>query len=1115
MRIIFCLIIGLLLWSCTARKKTLFELVIAEQTGVNFVNSIVEDARYNILDFEYVYNGGGVAVGDFNNDELQDLFFTGNQVNNALYLNSGNFKFKDISKTAGITSPGKWCSGAAVVDINGDGWQDLYVCANMELEAEKRANQFYINQGLDGQGNPVFKDFAPIMGVADTGYSTQAAFFDCDKDNDLDLYVLTNEVEIFFPNQYRDKINDGSARNNDRLYRNDGPGADGLPRFTLISKAAGITMEGYGLGLAISDINQDGWPDIYVTNDYLANDLLWMNQKNGSFYNAAPKLLKHTSQFAMGNDVADINNDGWSDLFSLDMLPFTNERKKLFLPANNYSKYLNNEKYGYQYQYVRNTLQLSNGFGETDTTGAPFSEIACFLGLHETEWSWSPLMIDPDNDGLRDILITNGFPKDVSDQDFGVFRANTNYLRTTKEELLAMIPEVKVSNFAFHNQGELKFENVTKTWGLERPSFSNGAAYADLDNDGDLDYIVCNIDETPFLYRNTLNEGKEKPHYLRLAFKGVKGNPQGFGAKIWAYQQGQLLQYQEQFTIRGYLGSVESILHLGLGAVNELDSLRVVWPDDRVQVLKKVKVDRVLTLDQKQANGKYNYEKKNGKPLLQDQSSQLALNYLHQEAEFIDYNIQRTLPHKLSQSGPALAVGDVNGDGLEDVIVTGSYPNPGDVLLQQKNGQFQAPQALDLAGAKAGESTGAVLFDADGDGDKDLYIVRGGYEFAPNSAEYQDLFFLNEGGGKLSLQKNAIPAETYSGSCVKAADFDGDGDQDLFVGGRCVPGKYPSPAPSMLLRNDSKGSGQVKFNDVSGAVAPELFDLGMITDAIWVDVDQDQQIDLMLAGEWMPLTLFKNQKGILRKVETENGLEKHLGWWNSLLNGDFDQDGDEDFLAGNLGLNSLFKASESEPIQYLSADFDDNGNYDFILFQYGLGLDGKRRPYVYHTRDDLIKQWLMMRDRFPKYSNYATATFDNLLQPAEREKASSRSVNFLQSSYIENLGKGRFSIHPLPASAQFAPIYGMSAADIDQDGHLDVILATNGFDADVFTGRYDALNGLVLKGNGKGTFQALPWQRSGVVVKGDGKACVPIKGADGQIRFLMSQNRGRLMVFGK
>ncbi|WP_353480492.1 VCBS repeat-containing protein [Haliscomenobacter sp.] len=1113
MRIIYCICIALLMLSCNTRKNQLFELLPASQTGINFVNSIVEDARYNILDFEYVYNGGGVAVGDFNNDQLQDLFFTGNQVDNALYLNAGNFTFKDITKSARVASPGKWCSGAATVDINGDGWQDLYVCANMELDAAKRANQMFINQGLDKNGHPVFKDFAPVMGIADTGYSTQAAFFDYDKDNDLDLYILTNEVEIFFPNQYREKISDGSARNNDRLFRNDGPGADGLPRFTLVSKAAGIKMEGYGLGLAISDLNQDGWPDIYVTNDYLSNDLLWMNRKDGTFYNAAPKLFKHTSQFAMGNDVADLNNDGWSDLFALDMLPYSNERKKLFIPANNYSKYLNNDKHGYEYQYVRNTVQLSNGFGIVDTAGAPFSEIGCFLGLQETDWSWSPLLIDPDNDGYRDILITNGFPKDVSDQDFGVFRSNTNYLRTSKVELLSMIPEVKVSNFAFRNLGNLHFENTTKAWGLERPSFSNGAAYADLDNDGDLDYIVSNIDDQPFVYRNTLNEQKEKPHYLRLSLKGIKGNPQGYGAKIWAYHQGKLLQYQEQSPIRGYLGSVEQIIHLGLGDIKMLDSLRVVWPDDRTQLLQKVKADQVLTIDQSKASGKYSYLKKVAPALLADLGSALHVNYRHEEAEFIDFNIQRTLPHKLSQSGPALVAGDINGDGLEDLFITGSFPNPGDVLLQQPNGQFGAAQPLPLVDAKAGESTGAALFDADGDGDNDLYVVRGGYEFAPNSAEYQDLLYLNQGKGQWQLQKNALPTETFSGSCVKAADFDQDGDLDLFVGGRCTPGKYPLPSSSMLLRNDSR-KGQVKFTDVTQQLAPALSNLGMITDAIWTDADQDKQVDLLLVGEWMPIAFFKNQKGKLVNVSKSSGLEAKLGWWNSLLGADFDGDGDTDYLAGNLGLNTLLKASPTEPVQIASADFDDNGNYDPILFQYGTGLDGKRSPYVFNTRDDLIKQWLLMRDRYPKYTDFTQATFDNLLLPAEKQKALIKKANCFQSSYIENLGGGHFAIKPLPNVAQMAPLYGMTAADVNQDGKLDVIAATNGFDPDVFTGRYDALNGLVLLGNGKGSFEALPWQRSGLLVKGDGKACIQLRAANGNPLFLISQNRGALKAYG-
>jgi hypothetical protein len=678
-----------------------------------------------------------------------------------------------------------------------------------------------------------------------------------------------------------------------------------------------------------------------------------------------------------------------------------------------------------------------------------------------------------------------------------------------------MIPEVKVSNFAFRNKGNLQFESMAKAWGLERPSFSNGAAYADLDNDGDLDYVVNNIDEAPFLYRNTLNEQKNKPHYLRLKFAGNHGNPHGLGAKVWAYANGKILHYQEHWNVRGYLSSMELTLHIGLGSVAQLDSLRIVWPDDRLQVLRQVKVDQVLTLEQTQATRKYKYSSSSSSALLREISKELNLNYVHQEADFIDFNIQRTLPHKLSQSGPALAVGDINGDGLEDVFITGSFPNSGELLFQQKNGQFSAPQSVDLPpGTKKGESTAAVLFDADGDGDKDLYIVRGGYEFAPNSAEYQDLFLRNEGQGILTLQLEAIPSENFSGSCVQAADYDGDGDLDLFVGGRCTPGKYPLPSQSLLLRNDSNGSGQVKFTDVTTKLAPELSQAGMITAALWVDVDQDRQLDLMLAGEWMPLTWFKNQGGKLQWIKQGSGLENHIGWWNSLAMGDFDQDGDQDFLAGNLGLNSLLKASANEPLQIASADFDDNGNYDPILFQYGTGLDGKRRPYVFNTRDDLIKQWLLMRDRFPKYADFASATFDNVLKPEEKQKALLRSANYLQSSFVENLGKGKFAIKALPNKAQWAPIYGILPTDLNRDGYLDMLMSTNGFDADVFTGRYDALNGLVMLGDGNGGFRALSWQESGVLVKGDGKACVAIQGTGGQAWFLMSQNRNKLMVFG-
>jgi hypothetical protein len=1110
-------ILGLLL-CCSCEKwgkKTLFVLKKPSETGIQFANNIVEDARYNILDFEYVYNGGGVAIGDFNQDNKPDIFFSGNQVDNALYLNLGNFQFKDVSKTAGITAPGQWCSGAAVADVNGDGRDDIYVCANMDLVTEKRANLLYINQGLDQNGVPIFKNLAQTCGVADTGYSTHAAFFDYDKDQDLDLYVLTNEVEIFFPNQFRDKVNDGSAKNNDRLYRNDGLGADGLPHYTLVNQVAGIKMEGYGLGLAVNDINQDGWADIYVTNDYLSNDFLYLNQQNGTFKDYAKHFFKHTSHSAMGNDVGDLNNDGWADLYALDMLPYNNERKKQMISANAYQKYINNERYGYQFQYVRNTLQVNNGFRGLDTSAAAFSEVACLTGLQATDWSWSPLMVDVNNDGWRDLLITNGFPKDVSDQDFGMFRANTNLMRTSKMELLGMIPAVKIPNFAYQNLGGLHFQDMTADWGLNQASFSNGAAHADLDGDGDLDYVVNNINETAFVYENTLNQQKEKPHYLRLAFEGEKGNAKGFGAKVWVHAGGKT-QYYEQTPIRGYLSSVEPVLHIGLGEIATIDSIRVVWPNDQTQVLKKIKADQVFTLKQNQAKGTYIYVVSVEKPLLENLSTGLGLNPDTKEIDFIDFNVQRTLPRKFSQAGPALAVADVDGDADDDLYVGGSFEKPGTIWLQQDNGRFKPGAALPQPAYKQSEEQSALFFDADGDGDKDLYVAVGGYIFKSQQDFYQDRFYTNEGRGQFKLAPDALPKDISSTSSIKGCDYDRDGDIDLFIGARVLPRNYPLPASCKILKNVSGNKDQPRFEDVTAQIAPDLNKIGLISDALWTDVDQDGWMDLLLCGDWMPITLLKNKKGQLVKQE-KTGVEAYSGWWNSLLGGDFDEDGDIDYIAGNFGENTLYKANEKEPIQVVAKDFDANGNLDPVLFHYNFGADGKRRPYVLHSRDDLIKQWLATRDRYPKYADFAKATRNDLFKPEELEGAYDAKVNYLKSAMIENLGKGRFRLKPLHQVAQMAPLQGMSCGDWNEDGHLDILASTNDFSPEVFGGRCDALNGLLLLGNGKGDFTAQSWQKSGVVVPGDGRACVRLvqRGTPARNLYIMSQNRGPLRVFAE
>ncbi|TAE55829.1 MAG: CRTAC1 family protein, partial [Bacteroidetes bacterium] len=658
------------------------------ETGITFANVITENARYNIIDFEYVYNGGGVALADMNGDGLQDIFFTGNQVDNALYLNRGDFHFEDITSAAGVAAPGKWCSGAALADVNNDGRTDIYVCANMELNAAARANLLYINQGNDAQGRPLFKDMAALCGVADTGYSTQAVFFDYDNDNDLDLYVVTNQVEGILPNNYRPKFVNGEAKNTDRLFRNEGPAADGLPRFTLVSREAGILKEGYGLSVAVVDINFDGWRDLYVTNDYLSDDLLWINQKDGTFKDEAARYLKHTCHSAMGNDVADINGDGLPDIVALDMLPNDNERRKRMIPANNYQRYVNNETYGYQYQYVRNMLQLHNGFLPETGEMLPFSDVGFLAGTFSTDWSWSSLMADFDNDGNRDLLITNGFPKDISDQDFGVYRSNTSRMRASKAEMIALIPEVKIPNYIFRNEGSFPLKDYTQEWGLAQPSFTNGAAYGDLDNDGDLDLVMNNIDDPAFVYRNTLNERKDdSPSWLRLRLTGEAQNPSAFGAKVWLYAAGKSW-YHEYSPYRGYLSSVEPYLHVGLGKVAKLDSLRIIWPDGTCEKRSDVPVNQVLELKRSDASATCEPPLPVHKALFQSVAAATGLRYLHQEQDFVDFNIQRTLPHKLSEEGPQMCSGDVNGDGLEDLCIGASVGYNTTLFIQDAKGQF-------------------------------------------------------------------------------------------------------------------------------------------------------------------------------------------------------------------------------------------------------------------------------------------------------------------------------------------------------------------------------------------------------------------------------------------
>lgn len=947
---------------------------------------------------------------------------------------------------------------------------------------------------------------ASEYGLADTGYTTQSSFFDYDLDGDLDVYVLTNVIDTSQPSTYRKKITDGSAKNNDRLYRNDGRDSVGNFHFTNVTKAAGILFEGYGLGLAISDINLDGWPDIYVTNDYLTNDLLYINNRDGTFSNRLGDYLKHTCYSAMGNDVVDINNDGLVDIIALDMLPESNLRKKVMFGFSSYSTYLNNSRYGYEHQYARNVLQLNNGMSPE---GHPsFSEISQLSGIHQTDWSWAPLVADFDNDGLRDIIITNGFPRDVTDHDFAMYRNGPEGMVTSKADMLEMIPSVKIPNYGFKNNGDLTFSDKTEAWGLSVSSFSNGAAYGDLDNDGDLDVVVNNINDSAFVFVNTLYSGNRKDrHFLRVNLSGLRSNREALGAKVTVYH-GKNIQFYEHYVSRGYLSSVEDIAHFGLGADILVDSITVVWPDGNQQVLKNIKADQVLNVQYDSLKFQ-TIQKHTPVTFLKEIAHSVGVDYKHQEEDRVDFYLQRTLPHKFSQLGPGVAVGDIDNNGYDDFYVGGSANKKGVFFMQSSDGHFDADSSrfVGAGPGKPDEEMGMLFFDSDKDDDLDLYIVTGSYEFSDTSRFLSDKFYLNNGKGYFRQAFDRIPETLSNGSCVKAADFDRDGDLDLFVGGRVVPGRYPLPAASFILSNQG---GQ--FVDVTGKICPALAQVGMISDALWSDYDNDGWIDLVIATEDGPVTFLKNSKGSFENRTPSSGVAGYVGWWNSLAGADIDNDGDIDYVAGNLGLNSRYKGSKRFPLTIYAADFDDNGSIDPIISVYGKGGDGVTRAYPIHTRDELIAQIAPFKRRFPTYKVYGSAPIDSVLKK-DIERAKVIRCTWMASSVLENLGNGKFKITPLPNVAQFAPIYAMSVVDIDLDGNVDLLAVGNNYGTEVFTGRYDASVGLCMKGIGDGSFTSLPISRSGFFVDGDAKAMAQISLAHQGTGWIVTQNLDSVQLY--
>ncbi|MFT5884431.1 MAG: hypothetical protein ACI9IP_000886 [Arcticibacterium sp.] len=1085
---------------------TLFEQLSPNHTGVTFSNRINTNDTLNIITTEYVYNGGGVGIADFNNDGLQDIFFSGNQVGNELYINKGEFKFENISKSANINVPNRWCSGVSIVDINADGLMDVYVSATLYKDSNRRKNLLFVNQGLLN-GYPSFKEIAEEYGIADNGHGEHAAFFDYDNDGDLDLYVLIDVIDQN-PSIFREKVNDGSYPNTDRLYKNEYSQSLGHPVFKNVSNEAGITKEGFGLGLTICDINLDGWKDIYVTNDYAADDLVYINNKDGTFSDEASRFFKHTSNSAMGNDVADINNDGLPDMVALDMKPEDNVRKKLLASPNNYYTYQFADKFSYNHQYVRNTLQLNSGYDPANKQ-LPFSEISLLAGVANTDWSWCPSLADFDNDGFRDLLITNGFPKDVTDRDFMAFRQGISSIASA-DYLMPFIPEVKISNYAFKNNGDLTFEDKTSSWGLNIPSFSNGAAYGDLDNDGDLDYVVNNINDSAFVFKNTLRElNPENSNYLRIQFKGDAPNNIGLGAVVKGTFENGTQFYAENLPVRGYLSSVEPIIHIGLKSDTLLKELIIIWPSGKAQKLNNIKANQVLTAHQAEANLDYNFDKIPPTTLFDEQE----LNFKHEETDFIDFNIQNLLPQKLSQSGPSMAVGDVNNDGLDDVYIGGSRFKSGSLLIQTFSGNFVEKLLFELPDPtqKLNEEMGSLLFDADQDGDLDLYIVNGGNEGDLESNVYHDQFFINDGKGNFQLLEDVIPKLTIAGSCVRADDYDNDGDLDLFIGGRNSPFQYPKATSSILLRNESI-KGKIHFTDVTNSVIPAMINVGMVNDAIWTDIDNDGDRDLMIAGDFMPISVFENSKGKFEKMKA-TGLESFLGMFSSLNGGDFDGDGDIDFIAGNVGRNALFKGSAKYPSKIISGDLDNNGNYDVIPFTY-LPESNRIKSLKlvpFNSKDDVDKQLNLLKGRFITYEAFGAATFENLLDPKMMQDAEEHTLNFNPSIYIENKGQGKFEVKELPLPAQVSPVNGILIEDFNNDTNMDVLLIGNNYGNELSVGRYDASNGLLLLGDGRGDFK--PTNTSGFNVTGDSKALVKYINNNGSMEIIASQNRGEAKRF--